>query len=348
MDPTVTHDDPSPRAADTRAEHRSTQSSVSEADRTARTDHRWPRAIFWSDEHERARTPWLILLPLLGAFMAAVVSDMVTVGRLAGPLAQLVVSASSAVVAVVLVLFSRRFLGARRGLTDYGLAIDRHWLREACVGFGIGIIGVSIPFLVGIAAGWIDVAAVLDRGALPLWPGILLLTLAMLFTGLWEELVLRGVFVCNAADGLRRWLSPGRAVTGGVVLSAVVFGLGHVSQDIDHPALLLTWVLPGVVFGVIYVLTGSLAIPIGAHAAFNITGNLLFSRTDVAGLGELSAVMRVEVDPALAVLTYGGALEATAFVLVWLLALLWIRRTRGALTLDLDALRVEKPLPSER
>lgn len=33
-------------------------------------------------------------------------------------------------------------------------------------GFGIGLIGVSIPFLVGLAVGWFEVAAAFDPGDL--------------------------------------------------------------------------------------------------------------------------------------------------------------------------------------
>jgi len=214
--------------------------------------------------------------------MATVVADAATSGRLPLPAAQLVISAASAGVAVLLVLLSRRYLGARRGLVGYGLSLDRRWIRDAVAGFGIGVVGVSIPFLIAMAAGWVEIAAVLDRGEMALWPGILLYCVAMLFTALWEELVLRGVFLATAADGLRRWLSPKLAVTGGLVLSGVVFGLGHLGQA-THPALILTWVLSGIMFGLIYLYSGNLAIPIGVHAAFNITVNLLLTRTDVVG-----------------------------------------------------------------
>lgn len=309
---------------------------------TVRTPASWPAAVFWSRTRGRARAAWLILLPLIGAFMAAVVADAATSGRLPLPAAQLVISAASAGVAVLLVLLSRRFLGARRGLGGYGLSLDRRWIRDAVAGFGIGVVGVSIPFLLAMAAGWVEIAATLDRGAMALWPGVLAYCVAMLFTALWEELVLRGVFLATAADGLRRWLSPRLAVTGGLVLSGVVFGLGHLEQA-THPALILTWVLPGIIFGLIYLLSGNLAIPIGAHAAFNIIANVLFARTDVVAVADLSALMRVDVDPSQTYLTRGGALEAGGFVVIEILAFLWIRHTRGALTVNLDALDIEAP-----
>jgi uncharacterized protein len=338
----VTREQPAPGATDGPADPRIAGAPPGRSPSTVRSLASWPAAIFWSRARGRARAAWLILLPLIGAFMATVMADAATAGRLPLPAAQLVVSAAPAGVAVVLVVLSQRFLGARRGLAGYGLSLDRRWIRDAVAGFGIGVVGVSVPFLLAMGAGRVEVAAVLDRGTMALWPGILLYCAAMLFTGLWEELVLRGVFLATAADGLRRWLPPRLAVAGGLVLSGVIFGLGHVEQA-THPALILTWVLPGIIFGLIYVLSGNLAIPIGAHAAFNITANVLFARTDIVGVGELSALVRVDVDPGLTFLRHGAALEAGAFVVIGILASLWIRYTRGVLAVDLDALDIEDP-----
>jgi uncharacterized protein len=227
----------------------------------------------------------------------------------------------------------KRLLGTHRGLVNHGLALDRRWLIELLAGFGIGLAGLAIPIVLGLALGWFDVVAILDPGALGLWAGSALMLIAMLGVGLWEELVLRGVFVCNAADGLRRWLPARRALAGGVLLAAVVFGLGHLGQP-DNPAFVLTWILAGVVFGVIYVLSGNLALPIGAHAAFNTAYNVVFVRTDVAGTAELSAISRIAVDPTLSYLALGGVIEGAAFLLVGMLAVAWLWRSRGALTVD--------------
>lgn len=306
--------------------------------RTPRARDPLARRVLFSD-HGRVRAPWLIALPLVGAYVAMVAVEAAVYGRLALPWVQLLLSATSAVVAIALILVSRRLLHAPRGLAEYGLAVDRRWAVDLLAGLGIGVAGVSIPYLLGLWVGWVEVVTVFDAGALALWLGILVYGLAMLLTGLWEELLLRGVFVTNAADGLRRWLSPSRAVAGAIAVSALVFGLAHLAQP-AHPSFIVTWVLSGVVLGVVYVLSGNLAVVIGAHAAFNITSNVLFARTDVVGLEDLSAIMRVEVDPSLGFLGAGGVLDAAAFVVVGLLALLWLRHSRGALSVDLDSLGI--------
>lgn len=296
--------------------------------------------MFWHAGLNRARVPWLIAIPLVGAFMATSAYTAVP-GELAAPVEALLASGAAAVVAVLLVIVSGRWLGGR-ALVDYGLAIDRRWLIDLAAGIGVGLIAVSIPFLLAISVGWAEVVATFDAGDLSLWAGILLYVAAMLCTGLWEELVLRGVFVCNAADGLRRWLSPYRAVIGGLMLSSLVFALGHLPQT-GLSATLVTFVLSGVVLGVVYLFSGNLALVIGAHAAFNVTANLLFARAG-GPTDSLSVVMRLEVDPSLPLLRSGGVLEFVAFGLVGLFGLLWLRVTRGPVSIAMAALDLdEKP-----
>lgn len=299
------------------------------------------RILFWDDTHRKARTPWLILLPLIGAFAATSANELVPF-ELPLPVAQLLASGAPVVAAVLLVLFSRRLFGGRR-LADYGLAIDRRWWIDLAAGLVVGLLAVTIPFLITIGAGWAEVVATLDAGDLALWPGILVYTIAMLCTGFWEELVLRGVFLCNAADGLRRWLSPHRAIAGGLALSALVFALGHLGQT--GGITWLTFVLSGVVFGIVYLISGNLALVIGAHAAFNVTANVLFARGGEATAG-LSAIMRIEVDPSLTLLRPGGLLEAAAFLLLGVFAWLWLRHSRGSVSIDLAALHLDRPAPS--
>lgn len=150
----------------------------------------------------------------------------------------------------------------------------------------------------------------------------------MLGVGFWEELLLRGVFARSLTDALRRRLRPRAAVTIAVAMSATVFGLGHFGQP-EHPAMLATWVLAGLVLGTLYVASGSLALPIGAHAAFNIAHNVLLVRTEIAGTDALSTIAGIQVDPTTPLLAVGGFIEAAGFLGVGLLGLLWLRRTRS-------------------
>jgi uncharacterized protein len=269
----------------------------------------------------RVRPVRVIGLTVLVVYAALLATAAVLDGRLPVPVEALAVNGVAAATALATVVASRRRLGARRSLRGYGLVLDRRAGADLITGASIGLVAVAVPFLIGLAGGWLEVADVLDRGVMGLWTGIGLIVLANLCVAFWEELLLRGVFLRTAADGLARRLGQDRAVTGGIIISATVFGLAHLAQP-ALPSFVLTWVLAGVVLGVAAVRSGGLALPIGAHAAFNVAYQALVVRTDLEGIEAVSAILRVDVDPTLPALGFGGVLESSAFGLLGVLTLL--------------------------
>jgi uncharacterized protein len=159
-----------------------------------------------------------------------------------------------------------------------------------------------------------------------------------MLVGVWEELAVRGVFLCNAADGFRRWLSPHRSVAAAVALSGLIFGLAHLAQP-GHPALILTWVASGLVLGGMYVFSGTLALPIGVHITVNMAYQMLLVRTDTIGTDRFSAVMRIDVDPTLAFLQAGRVIDAAVWVVLAVLGYGWLRLSRGQLSVALPGLQ---------
>jgi uncharacterized protein len=268
----------------------------------------------------------MIALPLVAAFTANAATAAVFDGRLPLPVQQLVISVVTVLVAVVAVVTSHRLLRVPRRIADYGLAIDATWVRRAVAGFGIGGVAVVVPVTLALAAGHARVVETLSPDDLGFLAGVVPLIVGMVLVAFWEELLLRGVFVGETAAALRRRWTGAKPVVAAVVISSTVFGLGHLGQP-DHPAFLLTWILAGLVFGALYVVSGDLALPIGAHAAFNIGHNALLVRTDLAGTDALSAVARVEFAPA-GLLQPGGLLEVTGFLLIGALSLVWLQTRR--------------------
>lgn len=298
------------------------------------------RTAIWNGETGRARAIWRFLVPglaviLINAIVSAPISEYVS----AHPIIHLVTVTVTAGAAFVIVQLSGRILDAGRSVVDYGLAVDRTWLRDLAVGFGIGLAGASIPFLVGLAAGWFEVAAVFDQGDLSVGIGIAVIVLASLFTGLWEELLARGVVLTNAVEGLQSWFSSRFAIAGGVAISALLFGLPHLAQP-DNPLFILTWILSGLVFGVLYVLSGSLALVIGIHWSFNIVYQSVFVRT-VPNQEGVSAITRLDLVSQSSLFEMGGVLDAGAWVIILILGILWLLYSRGALSVSFPLLRVE-------
>lgn len=257
-------------------------------------------------------------------------------GLLPLPAVALLVIGVTAATALAIIQLSGRFLDAGRSVVDYGLAVDRAWLRDVVAGFGIGLAGVSIPVLVGLAVGWFEVTAVFDPGDLGVGTGIALIVIATLCTGVWEELLARGVILTNAAEGLQTWLSPRYAIVGGVTISALLFGVAHAGQP-ENPLFLLTWVLAGVVLGVLYVLSGNLALVIGIHWSFNVAYQAVFIRTDV-NPEEFSAIFRIDLATRSPLFGFGGVVEVAAWFSVLVLGVLWLLYSR-----DTSSVRLPRP-----
>lgn len=306
------------------------------------------RASVSNDGAGRARAIWRILVPavaiiLFNSVIGGPASEYI--GSL--PILHLVTTAGTAVVALVIVQLSGRFLDAGRTVVDYGLAVDRRWLRDLGVGFAIGFVGVSVPFLVGIAAGWFKVATVFHQGSHTVAIGLAIVVLANLCTGIWEELLARGVILTNAAEGLHPWLSSRQAIAGGVAISALLFGLPHFGQPgiAGNPILLVTWILAGAVFGVLYVLSSNMALVIGIHWAFNTVYQTVFVRTDV-NPEKFSAIARLDPATRSPFFEFGGVLEVSAFISVLILGILWLRYSEETLSVSLPLNQVEGKAPS--
>ncbi len=292
-------------------------------------------AIVWNEFRERARAPWRIVLPLIPLFAVAGAVGAVLVDRVSVPVLIFLMQLTLAVTAVAVFAVSTRYLDRRRSVREYGLRTDRRWAIDLLAGIGVGIAAVAVPSLAGIVTGWYEVSAVLSPGLLGLWVGLALIVAAYLCTGFWEELVFRGVLTANAAEGLRGRLSARHAIAGALVLQALVFGVAHVDQwtaQAPHPAFVLTWMLSGVVFGILYLLSDDLALPIGVHAAINAAEAGLFSETAPAESG-VSVIVLIEPVSGSVLFGHGGIMMVSRVLTAGLLGVLWLRYSRES---DLD------------
>ncbi|MDQ3377369.1 MAG: CPBP family intramembrane metalloprotease, partial [Actinomycetota bacterium] len=71
----------------------------------------------------------------------------------------------------------------------------------------------------------------------------------------------------------------------GILISSVAFGLAHVGPDRRY-LLWTAWaLLAGVVFGVLFEVTGGLLAPVMAHAAHNAATLLIWKRSRAGGPG---------------------------------------------------------------
>jgi membrane protease YdiL (CAAX protease family) len=184
----------------------------------------------------------------------------------------------------VAILLTGHYIGAILALTwcglsrtpweSIGLRRPTHWLRTVVTGvlFGVALklaIKALVFPLLGLPATNAGYAFLL--GNQPALPG-------MLFTvvvggGIGEELQWRGFLF----ERLGTWLKVARGSTILILLiSAMLFALAHLpDQGIPGAVQAL---LTGLSFGILYRRSGSLGLPMVAHAAFDVTAVILIYR----------------------------------------------------------------------
>ncbi|WP_259533418.1 type II CAAX endopeptidase family protein [Halalkaliarchaeum sp. AArc-CO] len=286
--------------------------------------------ILWNDSQDRARAPWRIVLPLVPVLLIAALVATVIVDTVSIPALIFITQLTLALSAFVAFAVSTRYLDRGRSIWDYGVRTDRRWGLNLTAGFVIGILAVVFPSVVGIATGWYGVSTLFATHSMALWAGLGLIFLAYLCTGFWEELVFRGVLMSNAADGLRGWFGRKNVIVVVLVLQAIIFGLVHVDQwmvQAPHPAFVATWILGGLMFGLLYLWSNDLALPIGVHAAINTAEAGLVSQTAPAD-GGIPVLVLVEPISQSILAGHGGILMISRTLIALLLGVLWLRYVR--------------------
>jgi hypothetical protein len=169
----------------------------------------------------------------------------------------------------VLLLTSSLFLRSEgRRLSSLGLRPGRTWIQEFTWGLlgGLGIIGLTAAL--AFAAGGFRLAPNPSEGSLALLSGAAF----YLVPALNEELTFRGYIFQRVEWSLGRW--------GALALLSLLFAAAHWSNPgMEGPTRVmasLNITLAGVILGLAYLATRSLALPMGIHVAWNWTqGSLL-------------------------------------------------------------------------
>mgnify|MGYP000165094780 CR=1 FL=1 len=239
-------------------------------------------------------------------------------------------------IATLLVLVPRL---DRRALSDYGLYTNSPVVRYLLVGLGIGTLSSGIPVGVGVALGYGSVSETFVSGASEtvavLIAAVIVGQLANVFL---EEFLYRGVLIQNAAEGLSKWLGSRYAsIFGSVVAISLVFGVSHVvfggggGVEGRSLSLVVSSALLGIGWGTIYVLTGNLWLPMGAHFGYNISNAMVFQPSYDSGLFQLPAALEIGIsEPAFWQLPRSFVAALSTILLI----LCWVYLERGEVSID--------------
>lgn len=257
----------------------------------------------------RLRTPWRLLIAT--AFFAVVsvagsIAFLAINGLFFGvsePFLIVGVGSASGIAVAIGVGMAARWLDHRR-VRDLGLAVDAAWWRDLAFGLALGGGSIAILYLLGSALGvYRPRFAPAAPDGRTVVAGFAVVTVFMCLVGFYEELVFRGYFLTNIAEGLTAVTGPRRAVYGAVVLSSLGFALVHGLNPNMSPLGVGTITVAGIALGLGYVLTGRLSLPIGFHITWNLA-HFVFG-LPVSGLD--LGVRLFETERVGSALVHGGA-----------------------------------------
>jgi membrane protease YdiL (CAAX protease family) len=190
-----------------------------------------------------------------------------------------------------------------------GLAFHPDWVKELCVGLGIGgIMMVSVGGAEGLLA-----LARFARNPLPARAELAYgsgLFLVLLISATNEELAFRGYPFQRLVESL--------GPLGAVAMSSACFGLAHLANPHHTVISTINTMLVGIPLSIAYLRTRSLWIPVGMHFTWNYVQGFIFG-LPVSGYAFPHSLLKVQVHDA-AWLTgsdygpEGGLLSTAVFV----------------------------------
>ncbi len=165
----------------------------------------------------------------------------------------------------------------RRPFADYGFHLSRRWWIDFGFGLLLGAVLMALIFVIELGAGWVTVDSVwrADPPTVSFWAAFLAPLVLYIVVAVAEELLTRGNQIINLTEGLMP-LGYVPAVMVAWLVSSAIFGLLHLFNPYSTWVSTMNLTLMGFMFGLGFVLTGELALPIGLHLTWNLVQGNFF------------------------------------------------------------------------
>lgn len=226
----------------------------------------------------------------------------------------------------------------KRTWAQFGLHRDQYWCAELKFGMLLGTGLMTGIFLIELLLGWVTVTDVFHSEVqMSFFIAILFPLVNFIFVGFYEEVWSRGYLLTNFAQGFRWLANPKVAVIIGLVISSLIFGVSHASNPNATVISTISISLVGIAFlGFGYIITGSLAMPIGAHITWNFfQGNIFGFPVSGTSINSVTLFATRQQGPEL--MTGGnfgpesGLLGIIAILAGMVIMAYWTRSRRGQL-----------------
>ncbi|MFL6724482.1 MAG: CPBP family intramembrane glutamic endopeptidase [Sphingomicrobium sp.] len=245
----------------------------------------------------------------------------VVLGKLVPPIAKDETTAIHALVILVLVLATYKLAIIRLGEQPRDDLPGRGALRNLGLGLAAGLVIFSVVVGLAAVAGVYRIYGCCSTRELAMD----LITIAIM-PAFMEELLFRGI--------LFRWLEEFGGSWAALIVTSALFGLAHIfNPNASWFSSFAIAVEAGVLLGAAYMLTRSLWMPMGLHAAWNFTQGFIFD-VPVSGMNQQGLVEAKLSGPEL---LSGGTFGLEASVIALAIAtlfglwLLWLAIRKGEL-----------------
>ncbi len=200
------------------------------------------------------------------------------------------------VLTIILFVFAFKFVD-KRNLYNIGLLLNKQWFISFIHGSIIGFVVIAANFIILLGSGLIrlEYAFASDNSYNFLLEffgrGIGFFAVAVS-----EELFVRGYLLINIAEGLTsKMFSQKNSIIAALFITSIIFGILHYFNLNATVVSSVNLIFIGLFFGYAYVKTGSLALPVGIHFAWNFTQAQIFG-LNVSGFTPLVSIMKVKVN----------------------------------------------------
>lgn len=190
------------------------------------------------------------------------------------------VSLASQIALSISVLFSiwiaARFID-KRPFADFGLYISLKWAKDCLAGFVIAALTMIIIYAILFGMDWVVITEIHSVANFSFIGGLFTVFVTMIAVSVWEEAYFRSYLIPNIKESLNTsYISTGNAMLGAVLISSLLFGLGHGSNPSASYISTLNIFIAGLVLAYPFILTGSLALSVGIHLAWNYFQGAVF------------------------------------------------------------------------
>ncbi len=253
-----------------------------------------PFNMFWNFEEKRLRGYLRVLFVSVLVFASYTFSSKIANYISDDFLFTVVDELISCVLVCVIVFTSSKFLD-KRDLKRTLFNINSIWVKQLGIGSALGFILIAINFLLLFSFSNVYVnLSIFDGNFLAFFGKIVIRFIGFFAVAVNEEIYVRGYLLTNISEIVYKQDSkPNISIYIGLIITSVLFGFLHYFNFNATVISSINLAFIGLLYGYAYVATGSLALPIGLHFAWNFTQAQVFG-LNVSGFPPMVSFLNTE------------------------------------------------------